>query len=197
MDMPVCMGQGVEKVLVFCNISSASRGEGGGLLTDLFSPGPRIIQINRVLTDVLCEKPGELFIPFQEAMGAVYPVGVTFGRSRFRPLKHVIIDKPQIVTNRLYRLIIFGSWILRHTWWTIYLTTRVSLLCFFAHTAAMESSVAVSMAKGAPAPRDFSHYVSRVSKTRKASSIKAFYKYFLMPGIGNLAGGKTIRELQC
>lgn len=38
-------------------------------------------------------------------------------------------------------------------------------------------------------PLDLSHYYSRVTKARKESNIKAFYKYFAIPGIGNLAGG--------
>jgi DNA-binding transcriptional MocR family regulator len=36
---------------------------------------------------------------------------------------------------------------------------------------------------------DLSHHFSRVTKARKESSIKEFYKYFTIPGIGNLAGG--------
>lgn len=39
-------------------------------------------------------------------------------------------------------------------------------------------------------PLDFSHHFSRVTKARQESKIKEFYKYFLIPGIGNLAGGK-------
>ena len=39
------------------------------------------------------------------------------------------------------------------------------------------------------APVDLSHHYSRVTKNRTASSIKDFYKYFAIPGIGNLAGG--------
>lgn len=38
-------------------------------------------------------------------------------------------------------------------------------------------------------PLDFSHYYSRVTKARKESSMKRFYKYFSIPGIENLAGG--------
>ena len=38
-------------------------------------------------------------------------------------------------------------------------------------------------------PIDLSHHYSQVTKNRAASSIKDFYKYFLIPGIGNLAGG--------
>jgi len=39
------------------------------------------------------------------------------------------------------------------------------------------------------APLDLSHHFSRVTKQRVASTMKQFYKYFLIPGIGNLAGG--------
>ncbi|QIX02527.1 hypothetical protein AMS68_008044 [Peltaster fructicola] len=38
-------------------------------------------------------------------------------------------------------------------------------------------------------PLDLSHHLSRSAKARKASSIKQFYKYFTIPGIGQLAGG--------
>ncbi|KAF2841285.1 aromatic amino acid aminotransferase 1 [Patellaria atrata CBS 101060] len=38
-------------------------------------------------------------------------------------------------------------------------------------------------------PIDLSHHLSRSAKRREASSIKQFYKYFLIPGIGQLAGG--------
>jgi hypothetical protein len=40
-----------------------------------------------------------------------------------------------------------------------------------------------------PAPRDMSHHYSRVTNRRIASQMKRFYKYFSIPGIGNLAGG--------
>ncbi|KAL9586647.1 MAG: hypothetical protein Q9212_000782 [Teloschistes hypoglaucus] len=40
-----------------------------------------------------------------------------------------------------------------------------------------------------PKPLDLSHHYSRVTKNRIASSVKGFYKYFHIPGIGNLAGG--------
>ena len=40
-----------------------------------------------------------------------------------------------------------------------------------------------------PPPKDLSHHLSRSTKSREASSIKAFYKYFSIPGIGQLAGG--------
>ena len=38
-------------------------------------------------------------------------------------------------------------------------------------------------------PVDLSHHYSRTTKKRQASSMKGFYKYFQIPGIGNLAGG--------
>ena len=38
-------------------------------------------------------------------------------------------------------------------------------------------------------PIDLSHHYSRITKNRQPSSIKDFYKYFQIPGIGNLAGG--------
>lgn len=40
-----------------------------------------------------------------------------------------------------------------------------------------------------PQPKDLSHHLSRATKSREASSIKQFYKYFAIPGIGQLAGG--------
>ena len=40
-----------------------------------------------------------------------------------------------------------------------------------------------------PEPKDLSHHLSRSTKARQASSIKQFYKYFQIPGIGQLAGG--------
>jgi hypothetical protein len=40
-------------------------------------------------------------------------------------------------------------------------------------------------------PLDFSHHYSRTAKAREASEIKRFYKFFQIPGIGNLAGGKS------
>lgn len=45
-------------------------------------------------------------------------------------------------------------------------------------------------------PLDFSYHFSRVTKARQESKIKEFYKYFVIPGIGNLAGGEwTINYL--
>ena len=39
------------------------------------------------------------------------------------------------------------------------------------------------------APKSMSHHYSRVTNRRAASQMKKFYKYFSIPGIGNLAGG--------
>ena len=47
----------------------------------------------------------------------------------------------------------------------------------------------ISPSDALPEPIDLSHRYSQVTKSRAASSIKDFYKYFLIPGIGNLAGG--------
>lgn len=41
----------------------------------------------------------------------------------------------------------------------------------------------------APQPLDLSHHFSFVSKNRSPSSVKDFYKYFVIPGIANFAGG--------
>jgi hypothetical protein len=41
-------------------------------------------------------------------------------------------------------------------------------------------------------PRDLSHHFSQTTKNRATSKIKKFYKYFKIPGIGQLAGGKII-----
>lgn len=45
---------------------------------------------------------------------------------------------------------------------------------------------------GPQPPADLSHHFSRVTSSRKESKIKEFYKYFQIPGIGNLAGGEHI-----
>ena len=42
-----------------------------------------------------------------------------------------------------------------------------------------------------PEPKDLSHHISRVTKARAASRIKEFYKYLLIPGIGQLAAGSS------
>jgi hypothetical protein len=40
-----------------------------------------------------------------------------------------------------------------------------------------------------PPPLDLSHHFSFVTRARQASNIKKYYKFFQIPGIGNLAGG--------
>jgi len=49
------------------------------------------------------------------------------------------------------------------------------------------SRSAVAGAK--PRPLDLSHHFSDVTKQRFPSPMKRFYKFFWIPGIGNLAGG--------
>ncbi|KAB5563081.1 aromatic amino acid aminotransferase [Coniochaeta sp. 2T2.1] len=46
-----------------------------------------------------------------------------------------------------------------------------------------------SFATKAPKPLDLSHHFSDVSKHRVPSKMKEYYKFFAIPGIGNLAGG--------
>jgi hypothetical protein len=45
--------------------------------------------------------------------------------------------------------------------------------------------------QGPQPPLDLSHHFSYVTIARKESSMKKFYKYFMIPGIGNLAGGES------
>ncbi|KAH9901988.1 aromatic amino acid aminotransferase [Xylariomycetidae sp. FL2044] len=40
-----------------------------------------------------------------------------------------------------------------------------------------------------PEPKDMAHHYSDVSKNRKPSSMKEYYRYFFIPGIAQLAGG--------
>jgi hypothetical protein len=40
-------------------------------------------------------------------------------------------------------------------------------------------------------PVDFSYHFSRVTAARTVSKVKQFYKYFQIPGVGNLAGGQS------
>lgn len=49
---------------------------------------------------------------------------------------------------------------------------------------------AIEEKKGPEPPLDFSYLYSRTTAARQQSSIKEFYKFFAIPGIGNLAGGK-------
>lgn len=43
---------------------------------------------------------------------------------------------------------------------------------------------------GSKPPLDLSHHFSRVTTARQESAVKSLYKYFQIPGIGNLAGGE-------
>lgn len=51
------------------------------------------------------------------------------------------------------------------------------------------SSHEIDVSGNLPEPVDLSHHYSKSTKNRNASSVKEFYKYFRIPGIGNLAGG--------
>lgn len=55
-------------------------------------------------------------------------------------------------------------------------------------TAAAQASF--TMASLSP-PLDLSHHFSLTTKRRAPSAIKDFYKYFMIPGIANLAGGMS------
>lgn len=46
-----------------------------------------------------------------------------------------------------------------------------------------------------PSPKDFSHYYSFTTAARFPSAMKQYYKYFQIPGIGNLAGGMYTRKI--
>lgn len=46
-------------------------------------------------------------------------------------------------------------------------------------------------------PLDLTHHYSDITKRRVPSAIKGFYKYFTIPGIGNLAGGIFARHGLC
>ena len=41
-----------------------------------------------------------------------------------------------------------------------------------------------------PEAADLTHHYSEVTKNRQPSAIKEYYKFFKIPDIGNLAGGK-------
>lgn len=48
-----------------------------------------------------------------------------------------------------------------------------------------------NVAAAPPPPLDLSHHFSLQTKHRQPSAIKSFYKFFQVPGIGNLAGGNV------
>jgi len=122
------------------------------------------------------------------------PISVNVGELTFRgfpacqlvliPYQHAIgDDTPQWPTNSI-RLYVH------------YLPTYLPYHLFVAVLApklAMEASThpASSLIDGEkPLPADLSHYFSEVVKRRLPSKIKAYYKFFQIPGIKNLAGGQ-------
>ncbi len=62
--------------------------------------------------------------------------------------------------------------------------------------SSAESLVSSFEMEKAP-PIDLSHHYSETTKRRVASKIKEYYKYFKIPGIGNLAGGAFPDPLGC
>jgi hypothetical protein len=57
----------------------------------------------------------------------------------------------------------------------------------------MDRSARLDMAP--PEPKDMSHHYSDVSKARVPSKMKEYYKFFQIPGIGNIAGGAHIHPV--
>ena len=49
--------------------------------------------------------------------------------------------------------------------------------------------------KKKPLPLDLSHHFSETTKHRVPSKMKMYYKFFQIPGIGNLAGGRLLQPL--
>lgn len=52
-----------------------------------------------------------------------------------------------------------------------------------------DADVDADLAGVKPAPRDLSHLYAETTKLRVTSKMKEYYKFFQIPGIGNLAGG--------
>lgn len=52
-------------------------------------------------------------------------------------------------------------------------------------------SMTMDPTRSKPEPLDLSHHYSHVTKNRGSSAVKDFYKYFRIPNIGNLAGGRS------
>ncbi len=48
-----------------------------------------------------------------------------------------------------------------------------------------------------PLPLDLSHHFSAMTKNRAPSQMKQYYKYFQIPGAGNLAGGPSLLLASC
>ena len=54
------------------------------------------------------------------------------------------------------------------------------------------SASEVDLAGVKPAPRDLTHLYAETTKLRLPSKMKEYYKFFQIPGIGNLAGGESL-----
>ncbi|KAI1076286.1 aromatic amino acid aminotransferase [Whalleya microplaca] len=59
----------------------------------------------------------------------------------------------------------------------------------------MEASHHTIAETAKPPPKDMTHHFSDVTKARAPSKMKEFYKYFAIPGIGQLAGGLPNAQL--
>jgi hypothetical protein len=59
-----------------------------------------------------------------------------------------------------------------------------------ATDATAQASPAATALQALPPPKDLSHLFSKVTRNRKPSNIKAFYKFMQIPGISNFAGGE-------
>lgn len=58
-------------------------------------------------------------------------------------------------------------------------------------SASTATAGSAAMASDKPLPKDLSHYYSVTTANRQPSAMKQYYRYFQIPGIGNLAGGKS------
>ena len=58
-----------------------------------------------------------------------------------------------------------------------------------SHASSSQNAASASAPELLP-PLDLSHHFTQATKSRSGSSIKKFYKFFEIPGIGNLAGGE-------
>lgn len=63
------------------------------------------------------------------------------------------------------------------------------------HHDGRDIGIRTSRSDEKPLPLDLSHHYSYVAKNRLPNSLKRYYKFFQIPGIGNLAGG--LSHLSC
>lgn len=63
-----------------------------------------------------------------------------------------------------------------------------------SHTSSAQDAASAPIQQP---PLDLSHHFTRATKSRTPSSVKKFYKFFQIPGIGNLAGGESVPRICC